>query len=71
MNRALFSSTSVHWATPEATYQALDAEFHFTFDPCPLGASRGLEQSWADQRVYLQSPVWAGNWRLVGKSKGS
>lgn len=37
MNTAvLFSSASEHWATPKAVYDALDSEFHFDYDPCPL-----------------------------------
>lgn len=27
-----------HWGTPKSVYDALDAEFHFDFDPCPLHA---------------------------------
>jgi hypothetical protein len=44
-----FMSMSVDWATPKAVYDALDAEFHFTDDPCPLyGADgeNGLEREW-------------------------
>ena len=30
------------WRTPKEVYDALDAEFHFTDDPCPLlGAENG------------------------------
>jgi hypothetical protein len=35
--RALFSSASEEWSTPIDVYDALDAEFNFDFDPCPLG----------------------------------
>ena len=31
-----FSSASDEWATPSDVYAALDSEFHFDFDPCPL-----------------------------------
>ena len=45
-----FLSMSVDWATPKAVYDALDAEFHFDCDPCPLyGASEewnGLSDDW-------------------------
>ena len=37
MNRVLFKSQSTEWATPRAVYDKLNAEFHFNFDPCPLG----------------------------------
>lgn len=58
MNRVLFSSASQHWATPTAVYAALDAEFHFTLDPCPLmdDARDGLSQSWYGERVYCNPP---------------
>lgn len=33
-NNCLFSSASVEWATPQALFDKLDAEFHFDLDPC-------------------------------------
>jgi hypothetical protein len=36
LNRVVFSSLSDHWSTPGSVYSALDREFAFTFDPCPL-----------------------------------
>ena len=32
LSRALFTSTSPSWATPDALYRQLDAEFHFAPD---------------------------------------
>ena len=32
-----FSSLTDEWKTPDSVYKALDDEFHFDFDPCPLG----------------------------------
>lgn len=46
MRRVLFSSQTDEWKTPKVFYQALDAEFGFTDDPCPTGGSGGLERSW-------------------------
>jgi phage N-6-adenine-methyltransferase len=48
VDRVLFSSASDEWATPGETYRALDAEFKFADDPCPLGASvvSGLMREW-------------------------
>ncbi len=34
VNKALFSSNSDEWATPNDVYQRLDAEFSFNLDPC-------------------------------------
>jgi hypothetical protein len=36
INRGLFSSIRGDWKTPKALYQALDAEFNFDYDPCPV-----------------------------------
>ena len=30
----IFSSSSDEWNTPEEIYKELDAEFHFSLDPC-------------------------------------
>lgn len=47
MNRVLFSSSSDEWATPAATYDALNAEFQFADDACPLGGdANGLMREW-------------------------
>jgi hypothetical protein len=35
VNPVVFSSISNDWKTPQAIYNQLDFEFHFTFDPCP------------------------------------
>jgi site-specific DNA-methyltransferase (adenine-specific) len=52
-----FSSLSPHWATPRHLYAQLDAEFHFTFDPCPLDlAGFGCLRSWEGERVYCNPP---------------
>jgi site-specific DNA-methyltransferase (adenine-specific) len=67
MNSAvMFSSASDSWATPRAVYDALNAEFGFTLDPCPLdesdlaGASLwgrdGTQKAWAGERVFCNPP---------------
>jgi hypothetical protein len=36
-----------NWKTPKATYEALDGEFHFDFDPCPPNPTfDGLKTAW-------------------------
>ena len=64
MNRALFSSASDRWATPQHVYEALDAEFHFDFDPCPLdGQEDGtapLFVRWQGKRVFCNPPYGPG-----------
>lgn len=48
-------SKSDDWKTPKAVYDALDAEFHFTDDPCPIGGNGGLEREWGVS-VFLNPP---------------
>jgi site-specific DNA-methyltransferase (adenine-specific) len=60
MNRVLFKSDNVHWQTPDDLYTALHAEFAFTLDPCPNGATDGLTRPWTGQRVYCNPPYGRG-----------
>ena len=47
VNKALFTSIRLDWNTPKAVYQILDAEFNFTFDPCPNNPKfDGLSTEW-------------------------
>ena len=63
LNKGLFSSASVHWATPIETYNALDAEFHFNDDPCPLySIGDGLNREWGS-RTFI-NPSYG---REIGK----
>mgnify|MGYP001030497106 CR=1 FL=1 len=55
ITRGLFSSTTCEWRTPKALYQALDAEFAFDDDPCPIGGTDGLKREWG-QCVYMNPP---------------
>lgn len=73
MKRVLFSSASDRWATPTEVYNALNEEFRFTFDPCPLdGEGDGLAPlfcQWAGHRVFCNPPYgpklgeWLKRWR--------
>ena len=64
MNRALFSSATDDWATPEDIFQDLDKEFHFTLDPCADTSNHkcekyfdkavdGLSQNWGGTRYFV------------------
>jgi site-specific DNA-methyltransferase (adenine-specific) len=55
MNRALYSSFSCEWATPEGLFQQLDQEFHFTDDPCPKDGMFGLDREWG-KRCFVNPP---------------
>ena len=60
------SATRDSRGTPPELYAALDAEFRFTLDPCPLDTSAtagaplwgkdGLRRSWAGERVFCNPP---------------
>lgn len=62
-----FSSATVEWATPVGVLADLDAEFHFNFDPCPMGRTQdGLASiftQWQGKRVFCNPPYGPG----VGK----
>lgn len=51
-----FSSQRLDWQTPDAVYQVLDAEFGFTFDPCPSTPTfDGLTIEWG-KRNFVNPP---------------
>lgn len=63
----MFSSKNQFWCTPQAFFDKLDAEFHFTLDPCATAKSAkcakfytpeqdGLKQSWAGETVFCNPP---------------
>lgn len=65
MNKVVFSSLSVHWATPATVYERLDEEFRFDFDPCPLGemekdGASPLFTRWEGRRVFCNPPYNRG-----------
>lgn len=42
-----YSSLRLNWKTPKATYDKLNEEFNFDFDPCPVNPKfDGLKISW-------------------------
>jgi hypothetical protein len=59
-----FSSASDRWATPPDVYAALNDEFNFNFDPCPLdGTENGLARlfvTWEGKRVFCNPPYGPG-----------
>ena len=67
ISRTLFSSNSVEWATPQDFYDKLNAEFHFTLDPCATAENAkcekyytkeqdGLTQDWTGETVFCNPP---------------
>lgn len=78
MNKIIFSSASDQWATPSHVYEALNKEFNFNFDPCPLNAAPsfdGLAAEWGSTTFvnppYSKIAAWcekAYNEALKGKT---
>lgn len=68
--KPLFSSASVHWATPDDLFTELHKEFRFTLDPCPLGGGSydGTEYSWKDERIYCNPPYGKGVDKWLAKA---
>ena len=75
VNKALFSSASIEWATPQEVYDKLNDEFHFTLDPCALPSNAkcakyytpnedGLMQDWGGEVVFCNPPYGRqlGSW---------
>ena len=62
-----FSSATDEWPTPRWLFDALDAEFGFTLDPCATSENAkcaayftkledGLRQPWHPHRVFMNPP---------------
>ena len=67
MNDVLFSSKKTEWETPQDFFDALDAEFRFTLDPCASVTNHkcdkyftknenGLLQDWSGETVFCNPP---------------
>lgn len=67
INKALFTSNSEEWATPEDFFVELTKEFKFNLDPCATPFNTkclkyftkdddGLKQSWDGYRVFCNPP---------------
>ena len=65
--KALFTSNTDEWATPQEFFDKLNAEFHFTLDPCALPTNakcakyytpqdNGLSQNWGGEIVFCNPP---------------
>lgn len=66
-NKALFTSNTEEWATPQAFFEELNKEFNFTLDPCATQENakckkfftkeqNGLLQSWQGETVFCNPP---------------
>lgn len=66
-SEVFFSSKNDDWATPQSFFDQLDAEFHFTLDPCASSENAkcrkfytqhedGLAQDWGGEVVFCNPP---------------
>lgn len=67
MNKALFTSNSDIWETPQEFFEELNTEFHFTLDACAnkdnakceryfSEEENGLSKSWGGEVVFCNPP---------------
>lgn len=67
LTSGVFSSTTDLWATPQAFFDELNSEFHFTLDPCANDENHkcdkyytieqdGLKQDGGGQKVFCNPP---------------
>ena len=67
INKALFSSNSEEWSTPQELFDELNKEFHFTLDAAANKENakckryfdkekNGLAQSWGGEAVWCNPP---------------
>jgi phage N-6-adenine-methyltransferase len=64
-----FSSATDNWSTPKDVYDALQNEFHFDFDPCPLNPTPtvdGLAIEWGNSNFV--NPPYSDLARWLEKS---
>lgn len=68
MNKVHFSSQKLDWQTPDATYDLLNKEFNFDFDPCPHNPKfNGLSVEWGKSN-FVNPPYGReiGKWLKKG-----
>lgn len=79
ISKALFSSASGEWETPQKVFDYYHARYNFTLDPCatPENAmcptfftkeADGLRQSWSHHRVWCNPPYGRGIGAWVEKA---
>ena len=79
LQKAMVSSKSNEWETPQALFDELNAEFHFTLDPCATQNNakcprfytqkdNGLKQSWANEVVFMNPPYGGNTGKWIEKA---
>lgn len=78
MNKALLSSKTDQWETPQWFFDELNKEFNFNLDPCAdqynhkcdryfTKEQDGLLQDWGGLQCFLQSSVRQRDWEMGSK----
>jgi len=75
IQKAMVSSKSNEWETPQDFFDKLDEEFNFTLDPCANHLNHkcdeyytieenGLKQDWSNETVFMNPPYGGhtGDW---------
>ena len=79
LQKAMVSSKSNEWSTPQVLFDELNAEFHFTLDPCATidnakcprfftQKENGLKQSWANEVIFMNPPYGGNTGRWIEKA---
>jgi len=79
LQKAMVSSESSEWGTPDDFFVRLDSEFHFTLDPCATKKNAkckkfftekqdGLKQDWSKDVVFMNPPYKGQTAKWVGKA---
>ena len=82
VSNTLYMSESCEWETPQYLFDELDAEFHFTLDPCSTDSNAkcakhftkeqdGLKQDWTGETVFCNPPYGRDISKWVKKSAES
>lgn len=79
-NNGRYNGNGREWETPPELFEKLDAEFHFTLDPCArhdtakcaryyTEAEDGLEKDWGSERVFMNPPYGAEVYAWTRKAR--
>lgn len=81
-NDSRYRGKGRHWATPPELFSVLNAEFHFTLDPCATLKSakcakffteteNGLTKDWTTEKVFMNPPYGAEIRAWIHKARES
>lgn len=59
INKALFSSSSEEWSTPQKLFDELNAEHNFTLDPCATAENAKCKKFFTKEKNGLTAD-WGG-----------